>query len=47
MEKNILECKRCGFKWKPRIRKPRKCSRCKNPWNIPYFAGKGGLYWKK
>lgn len=29
------ECKRCGYKWKPRIEtEPKQCPHCKSPyWN--------------
>jgi hypothetical protein len=31
----MLECKRCGNKWEPRIKKsPKQCPKCKSPnWN--------------
>lgn len=25
-----LECKRCGFKWMPRVEKPRRCPECQS-----------------
>jgi predicted Zn-ribbon and HTH transcriptional regulator len=29
------ECKRCGWKWIPRLKVPVLCPKCKNPyWNI-------------
>lgn len=26
--KNKIICKRCGFDWEPKVKKPRKCPRC-------------------
>lgn len=29
-----LMCKRCGYKWLPRIKTPKRCPGCKSPyWN--------------
>ena len=38
-----LECKRCGYKWVPRIKKVRICPKCKSPyWDVEKrVVGKG------
>jgi len=38
----VLECKRCGYKWHPRVETVRVCPHCKNPyWNVERKRGKG------
>lgn len=32
----LLECKRCGARWTPRVPDPRQCPVCKSPhWRTP------------
>lgn len=40
----ILQCKRCGHKWIPRITtQPAQCPKCKSPlWNREYTRKQGG-----
>lgn len=40
MEREILECLRCQWKWMSRVDIPLRCPRCQSPkWNVPEEAG--------
>lgn len=32
IEFRILECKRCGYKWCPRVENPVMCPNCRSPY---------------
>jgi len=31
-----VKCKKCGHKWVPKIKNPKRCPVCKNKWWEPY-----------
>ena len=46
-----LECKRCGWKWRPRVEEVKLCPHCKSPnWNAEpkiYARPDGGHYHRR
>ena len=34
-EGTLLTCVRCGYKWTPHARRPKKCPECEAPWWFP------------